>query len=546
MTWRRGILIGLTCILLVGGAVELLHRWKQNHSAEAIERRAGLDSRIAKLDWNDLSPQAAADQLSRVTGAHIEIIGPCLEYTPYNRRRVTIHSHLHDVKFSTAVDILCSLMPTGTTAEETYEVQPDGTITLLPDSLAKRIYRIYDVHDLLDDPAAWPRAYQPLEKLLLWNTNERTPTTVRIAGKWAVFATLQEHSRTDAVLTALRSPSAGLDASDQTAEALGRMVGPIHVRGVPVEKGIDTLAEQAGVNLVVDWTSVEIWDVNVPVSADVERLPLGAALNIFLKRPAVYSTDDNVLLVMSEIPPISFREARAYELSDLIGAFAARLKADDARRAGHEPTTPSSYYTAPATSLLEDIMTRSTISRYHAGSDEWLGTRYLLAGPSDGHLELRRVFTTLRQFVKESAENAPAEPRFLSDCNEVFARLHATISEVSLDHASLPTALTALQSSAGVTIGFDRDMDFDRLSIRPITLHLWNVPLSVALHEVLKAASGGTPLGYSINRGVIIVSANPYLWTAARIYDVSDFARDPSAQTDQLPKLINRTIESTA
>lgn len=479
MTWRGRLIVGLICLLLAGAGIELLHRWKQDHSTEAIERRAGLDLRIAKLDWDDLSPQGAADQLGRITGVHLEITGPCLEYIPYIRdhRRVTIHAHLHDVKLSTALDILCSAMPTGTTVEETYEVQPNESISLLPDSLAKRVNHIYDVHDLLDDPAAWPHKYQPLEKLLLWNTNERTPTTVRIAGRWGFFGTRREHAQIDAALNAFRSPSADLNASDLTAEALGHMVGPLHIEQVPVGKVIDTLAEQAGINVAVDWTSVayasRMADPESLVSVDFERLPLRAALNQLLERPMVYGASDNVLLVTSGLPPISFREARAYELNDLIGVFAARLKADDARRAGHEPATSSSYYTATATSLLEDVMTLAPANGYRGGFGHWLGTRFLLAAPSDVHWELRRIFTTLRQFIKESAEHAPAEPRFLSGGEEVFARLNKRISELSLNRASLTTALATLQSSAGVTIGFERVFShFERLPTRSITLHL--------------------------------------------------------------------------
>lgn len=551
MTWCRWIFIGLICLLIAGGGIELLHRRTKEHSAEAIERRAGLDSRIAKLDWENLSSQAAAEKLGHVSGTHIEIVGPCLEYVPYlpNHPRVTIHAHLHDVKLSTALDILCSAIPTGTAAEETYEVQPDGTIALLPDSSIKRINRIYDVHDLLDDPNAWPRPYQPLEKLLLWNINAQPATTLRIAGKWVVFATRHEHAQINSVLRALRSPSADLEASDQTAEALGHMVGPIRVHQEPVAKVIDALAEQAGVNLVVNWTSLasvsRIADPNSPTSADFERLPLRAALNQLLERPAVFAASDNVLLATYQMRAIAFRETRAYELADLICLFAGRLKDDDARRAGHEPKTTPEYYAATATSLLEDVTKFALPHAYRDGLGYMLGTRLLLAAPSDVHWELRRIFAALRQFIKDSAGHPPAKPRLLSGGEDVFARLNTTIGEISLNEASLTSALATLQSLAGVTIGFDRLFsNFDKLPTRPITLHLWNIPLSVALHEVLKAASNGAPLCYGIDQGIIVVSTFPDMCRTTRIYDVSDLAREPVTNLDQLAKLISQTINA--
>lgn len=70
--------------------------------------------------------------------------------------------------------------------------------------------------------------------------------------------------------------------------------------------------------------------------------------------------------------------------------------------------------------------------------------------------------------------------------------------------------------------------------------------MSVALHEVLKAASKDTPLVYGIDRGIIVVSATPDTCRTMRIYDVSDTAPEPMTSINQLPSLINQTIEAAA
>jgi hypothetical protein len=64
----------------------------------------------------------------------------------------------------------------------------------------------------------------------------------------------------------------------------------------------------------------------------------------------------------------------------------------------------------------------------------------------------------------------------------------------------------------------------------------------VALHEVLKASSNLAPLGYSTDQGVILVSAEPLLWSVTRIYDISDIAEE--RRMDLTTQIIKACIDT--
>jgi hypothetical protein len=284
------------------------------------------------------------------------------------------------------------------------------------------------------------------------------------------------------------------------------------------------------------------------VSVDFERLPLRAAINLLFKSTMVYSASDNILLVTSYAPPISFRQVRGYELGDLVAACASRLRAQDAHPVPFV-TGRADYYVEGAKLLLREVLGRSTTvgtGYFHGGSEGWFDTRLCIAAPADSHWELRRIIAAMREFERESSQSPPARPRFLSDGQDVFAGLSAPVKEISIDGLPLPTALASLQSASRVTIGFDSGRYLHRFEpTRLVRLHLWNVSLSVALHHVLKSASNTAPLDYSTDQGVIMVSAESPLWSVTRMYDVTDIARDSPANLDQLPNMIAACVDRT-
>ena len=71
------------------------------------------------------------------------------------------------------------------------------------------------------------------------------------------------------------------------------------------------------------------------------------------------------------------------------------------------------------------------------------------------------------------------------------------------------------------------------------------MPLRVALREVLRAGSSPKPLGYCIDRGAVIITANPFQWSVARIYDVHDLAEGPVALA-QLVRVIQACVDPSS
>jgi hypothetical protein len=554
MRRRRTAFMLLLCLMAIAGMVALRHHWQSAHSAAAIDHRARLDTRIPQLDWDDVSLPSAVDQLRRATGARIQISAEISSSVPGPKGAVPLrfHARLHNARLATVLDILTDAACTGTYGRTTYDVRPDGTLVLLPDSSAARIVRVYDMGDLLADSSALPPAQNPLALAIRTATNQVPLATLKSRAQWMFVGTRQEQQGIAVALDALRCPPEKLDQSDKTADSLGRVVGPVHVHAVPLAALIDTLAARAGVNLVVDWPSLPQYltmaDPNRPVTVDFERLPLRVAINQLLNDRMVFSASDNVLFATPQAPPISFRQVRAYDLSDLIALFADHFQKLDARSGRSGGMGRSDYYTDEAMDLVKDLAQRSAPAGtgwFHGGYGHWFGMRLVVAAPADEHWELRRIFPTLRQFISESALHTPAEPRFLSNGQTVFALLNTPVKEISLDQASLPAALASVQSVAGVTIGFDANfIRFRAEPTRPVTLHLWNVSLAVVLHEVLKAASNSAPLGYGIDQGVILVGNEPPLWSVTRVYDIRDIAQKRGPNLDPLPKLINACIDA--
>jgi hypothetical protein len=537
----------------MAGMVAVRHRWQSDHSAAAISHRARLDTRIPELDWDDVSLPSAVDQLCRSTGARIQINAQISTTVPGPKGAVPLrfHARLHNARLATVLDIIADATHTGMYGRTTYEVRPDGTLLLLADSSAERIVRFYSVGDLTD-PAAFPPARDPLSLLIRMATNQVPIGALKSPGQWIFVGTQQEQAGIAAALDALRGPPGKLDQCDETAESLGRMVGPVHAHAAPLATVIDTLAAQAGVNLVIAWPSLPQYstmaDPNRAITVDFERLPLRVAINLLLKDRVVFSASDNVLFATPHAPPILFQQVRAYELSDLIALFADYFQKQDVRPGRSRSMAPSDYHTDEAIDLVKDLAQRSAPAGtgwFHGGYGHWFGTRLVVAAPADEHWELRRIFQALRQFRNESALHTPAEPRFLSNGQAVFALLNEPVKEISLDQASLPTALASVQSAAGVTIGFDAEFVRTRAQpTRAVTLHLRNVSLAVVLHEVLKAASNSAPLGYGIDQGVILVGNEPPLWSVTRVYDIRDIAQKSDPNLDPLPKLINACIDA--
>lgn len=567
MHWRRRAFALFVCLLATGGAVEALRHWRSANSAEAVERRAGLDCRIAELDWDETTLRSAVNKLRRLTGARIEISADVLSDGEMSRAMTftwpprvpwRLHARLRNVTLSSALDLLAHAAQTRYGGHAVYEVRPDGTIVLRSDLSAERIVRIYAVRDLFTSPTARPAGGDPLDIALGWAADPGLGSSLSMSGRLAYVATRPEHARIAAALASLRGEAAPPGSDDQAVVALAHPVGPVHPRAVALAEVIDGLAVQTGINIVLDWPAFARYspelDSTTPVTIDLERLPLGTALNALLRdggfpaRPT-FATHQNILFVTVGWPSIGWRELRAYDIGGIIAAFSDRFRAQ-ATRSGSPAEATTADYRDEAVTFVQDLgrpyatADAARLGGAYAGRMVLSGDRLLVVATAETHRELQRLFDALRDFARESDGNRPARPRCLSGGEDVFAPLDKPVKEIAIDQAPLPTALQSLQSAAGVTIGLDLPLSRPGFQLgKPVTLHMWNVPLRVALREVLRAAAGTKPLGYFIDHGAIIVTANPLQWSLTRIYDVHDLADGPAAAA-RLVSIIQASVDS--
>lgn len=537
------ILGAIVVAVVVVGEIAILRVQHRELGFEPLARRAGVERRIAYLDLADALPETALGQLGQLGGVQTRVSDNVPGAYAAGPERPTLRAHLHNVKFSTALALVTSVGAVSNSALS-YELAPDGTVVLVQDWEADRIVRTYEVGDLRSNPGPLPKAEDPLQDVLAWAMNGGRSQQWNVCGRLAITATRREHARVAAALHSLRQSVADPDFGNGAEEALGREVGPIHMHEVAPAAVIDALADQAGVNVLVDWDSLPLpWAADVPggrVSVDMGRLPLGAALELLFRTRARWTglacaADEDTLIVSGRLP-IEWRQARAYDLRDVAADLSDYWRAHEAHAPGPPPASAPDYR-AHALALLKALaeqVATPDVWRENGGIAGLIapsGDRLLVVAPAASHRELRRAFASLRQFALASHAHPPARARFLSGGEAVFARLETPIKELSLDHDSLSAALTALEKAAGLTICVDPLLDDSaRVPTRPLTLRLLNVPLRVALREVLRAASGPKPLGYGIDRDVIVVTPDSSRSLATRIYDVRDIAEEATVE----------------
>jgi hypothetical protein len=501
-----------------------------------------------------------------VTGARIEIgedvfgDGEASSSITYSWRPPVpwrLRAHLRNVTLSSALDLLADAAQTRYGGHAVYEVRPDGTIVLRSALSAERIARIYDVRDLLANPTPRPAGGDPLEIALGWAADPGLGSSLRTSGRLAYVATRPEHARIAAALASLRRRAGPPDSDDRGMEALAYPVGPVHARATTLAKVIDALAVQAGINIVVDWPAFARYspdgDFTTPITIDLERMPLGTALEFLLRdvgfpvRPA-FATRENILFVTFGWPSIQWREVRAYDIGGIIAALGERFRVQ-ATRSGRPGQSTAADWTDEAMRFVEDLAlpyattTATRVGGQNAGRMVLSGDRLLVVATADTHREMQRLFDSLHVFTRESNENPPARPRFLSGDEDIVALLDKSVKEIAITQAPLPAALKRLESAAGVTIGLDPLLSRRGSELpKSITLHMWNVPLRVALREVLRAGAGTKPLGYYIEHGAIIVTANPLQWSVTRIYDVRDIADGP-VPLAQVASILRESID---
>ena len=556
MRWRRIFIVLCLCLVAIGVARQRLRRWRNARSADAIERRAGLDRRVAELNWDGVSLETAVDQLRKLAGARIEmskeVKGTATDY--HLPLTLPMHARLRNVKLSTALGLLADAA-SARDLDLVHAARPDGTVLLLDRSSAERIVGTYDVRDMASDAlgSVLTRSVEP--EAWAFFPNSGAPQLRKVSDRMVVIATRPEHACVAAALRALRERAAEVDSGHAIIEAINKDVGPIHVRDTPLALVIDLAGDQAGVNVVVNWSAFDkrqnAADRGRWVTADLGRMPLRALLEyLFLGSGdpvrLTYAMDDNVIVVGSNSKlPIRLREARAYDLAPLLAAFADYRTSHDVRPTRLGPASHPEY-AQQAMEFLE-LMAKEIA----APGDNWSGgggdtskvdasgTRLMIVAPSGTLSDLDRLFGMLRQFARSSIKRPPADPRFLAPCDVMFDRMKAPLKGFTLDRASLPEAFSKLEAAAGVTICLDpRVPTWGAPAGEPITLRFSNVPFYVALREILRASNGS--LGYGIDEGMIFVTDHPARWPVTRIYDIRDLVeqsinRRVLAQSHQLP-----------
>jgi hypothetical protein len=172
----------------------------------------------------------------------------------------------------------------------------------------------------------------------------------------------------------------------------------------------------------------------------------------------------------------------------------------------------------------------------------------------DAPVAVQRQYVQLLQTLREpvgaafttvvAGERAPTS-RGVQDTE---AKLGQVLPEVRLDNIGLEAAINQLRDATRANLVVDwlqlENAGIDRAL--PVTLHVWDVPLSKVLDLLLGAAGGDTVrLGYRAEDGVVHITTGDALATVGvttRIYDVRPLIVDYVASNAELDELLARAI----
>ena len=312
MVWARLASWSLL-VLMIAVAVRAIVRGRRAALTEVPEPKTVLDRRIAEVALDNVSLEAAVDRLGKLGGAPIEMTQAVASTAADYRVPLILPLHLRVRNISVATSLrLLADASSVRNLDLTYMPRPDGGILLQERSAAERILRSYDLGNLpyqMDSSDFFAPIGAALRPSVADSGPFRDPgdsRLIQIGGRLVVFATWREQAQIAAALRTLRGTDAESEASAAILSAIDKKVGPIEVRDMPLADVIDLLGRQAGINLVVNWSSFapdqHLARRGRPITTRVARLPLRAALDNLFRGPREpiqlsYAVDDNVLII---------------------------------------------------------------------------------------------------------------------------------------------------------------------------------------------------------------------------------------------------------
>jgi hypothetical protein len=298
--------------LMLAVAVAAIVRGRRAALTQIPEPKTVLDRRIAEVELDNLSLEAAVGRLSKLSGAPIAMTSAVASTAADYRVPLILPLHLRlcNVSLATALGLVADAASVRN-LDLTFGPQPDGGILLQDKSTAKPILSVHDIADLPHDLDLQALAQAGVSR---WRLTQDTwgfprpgdPQLIRLGRRLAVVATWHDQAQIAAAFRRLRKGGGQTEASAAILGAIDKQVGPIDVRDMPLAEVIDVLGGRAGINLVVDWSTFAPGQRSARrdrlITMHMARQPLRGALDNLFREPGdpirfTYTVEDNVLIV---------------------------------------------------------------------------------------------------------------------------------------------------------------------------------------------------------------------------------------------------------
>lgn len=586
--------IGCLAILLIAIAalaVGFGHARKRVRiaSSKARQASAALERRVAVLDLRHLNFKQALDQIRSSFNSPIISDGslPPEPGAPYASSELypqpvwdaPINLRLRDVTLRTALDVLLAQMQFFNDLPLRYELPSDGSIRLFPTpGHGEMVARSYDVrkllHDLEEDPPS-AETKAPEQRLLEWLTSDGVDSDSwgapgggaawYGAGHLFVAQTRLNQRAIGNLLQQLSQPGAST-SDDSIADKLDQHIGNFIVHNLPVGAVVQMLADRAGVNILVNWLTMDPNEASDgdSISEELRDPTLHDAIcltfrNTKLGNDILMSGHDNVLNITRVGADPVWRVVKVFDARPFISVCRAYAKS-------HFPRDPSPN----SASQIESDLGRAVVDTIntdawednggHVGSMHSISGRFVVMATPDMLRQTGEFFDAINAkpgaqvFDPDGAVTVP-------DSRAAFAGLNKEIPQLILEAVPLESALATLGhlSASGIVVDWPSLRSVGIGLKTPVTLKLREVSLHFALSQLLRAVSPAGQLDYGIRDGVILVcsSQDGASLMMTRVYDMraliddvaarrlADFAADAPGEARRIRGPVDHSAEVT-
>jgi hypothetical protein len=562
---RRIVCLVILLIAVAALAVGFRHARKRVRiaSTNAGQGSVELERQAAVLDLRHLNFKQALDQIRSSLNSPIisdgslppEPGGPFVssELDPQTVWDAPIDLRLHDVALRTTLDVLLAQMQFYNDLPLRYELPSDGSIRLFPTpGHGEMVAQSYDVrkllHDLEEDrqsAATTAQGKQLLEWLPTagvdpdsWDTPGKGAAWYG-AGRLVVVQTRLNQRAISTLLQRLSQPSVPT-SDDLIADKLDQHIGEFSVHNQPVGAVVQMLADRAGVNILVNWLTMDPKGTSAGdgISEELRDPTLHDAIcltfrNTRLGNDILISGRDNVLNIMpaAGADPV-WRAVKVFDARPFISMCRSYAKC-------HFPLDPAPDSASQIESDLGRAILESTNNEAwkdnggHAGSLLSTSGRFVVIATPDMLRQTGELFDAInarpgtRVFDPDGAVT-------LADSRAAFAGLNNVVPRLKLEGVPLESALATLDHIAPGSIAVDWH-SLQSLGVwphTPVTLNLRDVSLHFALSQLLKTISPAGQLDYGIRDGVILVcsSQDGASLMMTRVYDMRALIDDVAAR----------------